>query len=66
MNPIVITGGAGFIGSGLVRRLLAHGAERVTVFDNLYSGKEANLAEVRERWISSAAISASTLLWLRP
>jgi len=49
VNPIVITGGAGFIGSGLVRRLLAHGAERVTVFDNLYSGKEANLAEVREK-----------------
>ena len=42
----VVTGGAGFIGSALVRELLAAGEERVAVLDNLNSGKLANLAEV--------------------
>ncbi len=44
----VVTGGAGFIGSNLVRRLLAEGAPRVAVIDNLATGHEANVAEVRE------------------
>jgi len=38
-----ITGGAGFIGSNLVRRLLTNPDNQVTVFDNLSSGKESNL-----------------------
>ena len=44
----LVTGGAGFIGSALVRGLLAHGADRVTVIDNLYSGKHKNLEEVAD------------------
>ena len=40
----VVTGGAGFIGSTLVRTLLPHG--RVAVIDNLLTGHESNLAEV--------------------
>jgi UDP-glucose 4-epimerase len=47
MSIPVVTGGAGFIGSALVRTLLAKGAPRVAVIDNLSSGKEENLAEVR-------------------
>jgi nucleoside-diphosphate-sugar epimerase len=43
----VVTGGAGFIGSALVRSLLAEGASRVVVIDNLLSGRESNLEEVR-------------------
>jgi UDP-glucose 4-epimerase len=50
MNQFVVTGGAGFIGSSLVRALLAEGAGRVTVLDNLSSGREKNLAEVRD-WV---------------
>lgn len=49
MNRVVVTGGAGFIGSGLVRALLADGAKEVAVVDNLLSGKEENLTEVRDR-----------------
>ena len=37
-----ITGGAGFIGSHLVERLLAAG-KRVTVYDNLASGRLASI-----------------------
>lgn len=37
-QKVVVTGGAGFIGSNLCRKLLELGA-KVTVFDNLYSGK---------------------------
>ncbi len=41
---ILITGGAGFIGSHLVDILLAHGAE-VIVLDNLSSGSLENLKQ---------------------
>jgi UDP-glucose 4-epimerase len=40
---VLVTGGAGFIGSNLVRLLVARGHE-VVVFDNLSSGVRANLA----------------------
>ncbi len=42
-----MTGGAGFIGSALVRGLLGHGAGRVVVVDNLLTGHQRNLDEVR-------------------
>ncbi|MFE6867771.1 dTDP-glucose 4,6-dehydratase [Kitasatospora sp. NPDC057692] len=47
---ILVTGGAGFIGSEFVRQLLGAGAtDQITVFDKLtYSGVEANLAPVAD------------------
>jgi nucleoside-diphosphate-sugar epimerase len=39
----VVTGGAGFIGSALVRHLLAEGVNSVVAFDNLNSGHARNL-----------------------
>jgi len=47
MSKYVVTGGAGFIGSALVRGLLREGASRVVVIDNLLTGREENLDEVR-------------------
>ena len=47
MSAFLVTGGAGFIGSALVRGLLAKGASRVAVVDNLLTGYERNLDEVR-------------------
>ena len=43
----VVTGGAGFIGSAIVRSLLREGAGKVLVIDNLLTGRESNLEEVR-------------------
>jgi UDP-glucose 4-epimerase len=46
MSKFLVTGGAGFIGSALVRGLLERGADRVAIVDNLLTGKEANIAEI--------------------
>lgn len=49
MSKVVVTGGAGFIGSALVRALIAEGADTVHVLDSLSSGKKENLAEVASK-----------------
>jgi UDP-glucose 4-epimerase len=49
MKRYIVTGGAGFIGSALVRTLLAAGDGRVEIIDNLLTGRRQNLDEVRPR-----------------
>jgi dTDP-glucose 4,6-dehydratase len=48
MRTIIVTGGAGFIGSNFVRHILQETESNVVVVDKLsYSGHPANLEEVR-------------------
>lgn len=48
MRKVLVTGGAGFIGSHLCERLVAQGCE-VFVLDDLSSGKLSNLAGIGDR-----------------
>jgi len=66
-KEVVVTGGAGFIGSNLCRKLLEHDA-KVTAYDNLYSGKlefiedllDKGLNFVREDVRDQAALDEAT------
>ena len=44
MKKVFVTGGSGYIGSVVVRRLLERGYE-VTVFDNLERGRRSNVPD---------------------
>jgi len=48
-KSVLVLGGAGFIGSHLVDRLADEGPRRVSVVDNLFLGREENLAAARGR-----------------
>jgi UDP-glucose 4-epimerase len=47
LKPCLVTGGAGFIGSHMVERLLAEGRS-VRVIDNLSTGRKLNLAHLQD------------------
>tara|TARA_E500000081_G_scaffold40449_1_gene44075 strand:+ start:46 stop:1011 length:966 start_codon:yes stop_codon:yes gene_type:complete len=44
MNKIIITGGAGFIGSSLVQALLEKDVENLLIIDDLSTGSESNIS----------------------
>lgn len=69
----LVTGGAGFIGSNLVRRLLADGNE-VRVIDNLATGRSSNLdavrsdiefieADIRDSYATARAVSGTEVVF---
>jgi UDP-glucose 4-epimerase len=75
-EKIVVTGGAGFIGSHLVDRLLADSRADIVVFDNLSRGRLANLAshqaepriqlvqgDVRDRRAVAAALRGASVVY---
>lgn len=47
-RSVLVTGGAGFIGSHIVDMALKEGAERIVAFDNLVSGRRRNLRHIKE------------------
>lgn len=50
-KTIMVTGGAGFIGSHLVDRLVADGAKEVIVVDNLFLGDENNIKKAIKKGV---------------
>ena len=49
-QAILVTGGAGFIGSALIDSLLSLGVAHVYVIDNMFTGNEANLKASLAAW----------------
>jgi len=49
-KSILVTGGAGFIGSHLVDRLIKKEPEKLVVVDNFFLGKESNLQDAKENY----------------
>src|SRR5215471_13765889 len=47
LGKVVVTGGAGFIGSHLIDRLLANGVEEVVGLDNFSRGRLENVDHLR-------------------
>jgi UDP-glucose 4-epimerase len=50
-KKVVVTGGAGFIGSNLCRTLLEQGA-KVTAYDNMYSGKMKFIEDLMDKGLN--------------
>src|SRR5438270_14025947 len=61
MSKVLVTGGAGFIGSNLARLLLEEGRE-VTIYDNLSSGYRRNVGALpRARFVEGDVRDAERL-----
>jgi nucleoside-diphosphate-sugar epimerase len=61
-DKILVVGGAGFIGSNLVKRLLELSARRIVVVDNLLSAERINLPDVPEIEFIEGSITDDAIL----
>jgi len=62
----LVVGGAGFVGSNLVRRLLGDGVARVTIVDNLLSADRSNVPDDARVSLVEASIADDTVLAALP
>ena len=46
MKKVIVTGGAGFIGSNLVKKLLYLNVEKLLIIDDLSTGNESNISSI--------------------
>jgi len=51
-KSILVTGGAGFIGSNIVEYLLEHNIKLVRILDNLSTGKKSNIEFMLEKYLN--------------
>lgn len=49
MKRVLITGGAGFLGSHLSERLVNDGCDVICV-DNFFTGSKQNIKHLRDKW----------------
>ena len=61
-RKVLVVGGAGFVGSNLVRTLLANQVERVDVVDNLLSSERTNLPDDPRINFTEGSITDDTIL----
>jgi UDP-glucose 4-epimerase len=61
-SSLLVVGGAGFVGSNLVRLVLSGGAERVLVVDNLLSSERENLPDDPRVELIEASIADDEVL----
>ena len=59
----LVVGGAGFVGSNLVRHLLESGAASVHIVDNLLSSERALVPDVPEVRFTQGSIASDRVLW---
>jgi len=57
---VLVTGGAGFVGSSLTKRLIGMGAE-VTVLDDLFTGRRENLPDSGFRFVQGSVCDQSAV-----
>jgi UDP-glucose 4-epimerase len=62
---LLVVGGAGFVGSNVVRAALERGAGRVAVVDNLLSAERSNVPDdARVEFVEGSIADDSVLAWL--
>jgi UDP-glucose 4-epimerase len=64
-STVLVTGGAGFIGSELVRQLAARG-DHVLVIDNLINGRRENIAGVPSKTVELLPVDVRDLAVITP